>query len=244
MAAEPESVEEKDEQPESPAPEKPLKARSKNPKLTSFAVWCIARFIGITLRYKHNDLPKIKAAVKEHNGAIVVSWHGRSLIGTNLFNKLGFWALISLSRDGEIQDGIFKRFGFQTVRGSTGRGGARATLQLTKKIQNGGVLAFTPDGPRGPTQKVQQGTIFFAQRTGRPIMVMGTSAVPRKLLPTWDSYMIPYPFAKAAFVVGDPIFVAADLDEAGKQAAAEEVEAALNAVQARAEEITGAALRG
>ena len=75
-------------------------------------------------------------------------------------------------------------------------------------------------------------------------MVMGTSAVPRKLLPTWDSYMIPYPFAKAAFVVGDPIFVAADLDEAGKQAAAEEVEAALNAVQARAEEITGAASRG
>lgn len=231
------------EKPEQPIPEKPMKARSKNPALTSFIVWVIGRTLGFTLRYKHNDIAKFKSLTKENNGAIAVLWHGRSFIVANVFNKLGYWALISLSRDGEIQDGIFKRFGFQTIRGSTGRGGARATLQLTKKIQEGEVLVFTPDGPRGPTQKVQQGTIFFAQRTGRPILPIGTSASPRKLISTWDSYMIPAPFARVAFVVGDPIFVPADLDDAGKQAVAEQVEAAINEVQARAEMITGAAKR-
>lgn len=115
----------------------------------------------------------------------------------------------------------------------------RAALQLAKKIQEGGVLAFTPDGPRGPTRRVQQGTIFLAQRSGCPIIPLGISARPRKLLPTWDSYLIPLPFARAAFVVGEPIYVPADLDEAGKEQAAARLEEAIDACESRAEELAG-----
>ena len=226
--------------PEDPKPEKPAKARNKNPALTSLVVYLIAKALHATLRYRQNDRSKLLQIAKEHNGAIAVVWHGRSLVVADVLKGVGCWALISLSRDGEIQNGIFTRFGFQTIRGSTGRGGARATIQLVKKIQDGGVLVFTPDGPRGPTHKVQQGTVFMAQRTGRPIIPIGTSVSPRKILPTWDSYILPYPFAKTAFVVGEPIFVPADLDDAGKQAMAEQIETALNDVQARAEIAVGA----
>lgn len=207
--------------------------------LLAYAVWGLARAIGMTLRVRYVDFERIAEVTERHRGAILVAWHGRTLIPANVFRGRGYWALISLSRDGEIQNRIFRRFGYQTVRGSTGRGGVRAALQLAKKIQEGGVLAFTPDGPRGPTHKVQQGTIFLAQRSGCPIVPLGLSARPRKLIGTWDSYMIPMPFARAAFVVGEPMFVPADLDDAGKERAAVELERALNACEERAEALMG-----
>lgn len=189
------------------------------------------------MRYENAE--RIQEAVDAHGGAIIVTWHGRSLIPANVFRGRGYWALISLSRDGEIQNRIFQRFGFQTIRGSTGRGGVRAALQLAKKIQEGGVLAFTPDGPRGPTHKVQQGTIFLAQRSGCPVIPLGVSARPRRLLGSWDSYLIPLPFARTAFVVGETQFVSPNLDEAGKEQAAEALERAINACEKRAEALMG-----
>jgi lysophospholipid acyltransferase (LPLAT)-like uncharacterized protein len=214
---------------------------SRKPAIIAFLVWAIARLIGMTLRVRYENFGRVREIVDKHQGAILVSWHGRTLIPANIFRGQGFWALISLSRDGEVQNHIFRRFGYQTIRGSTGRGGVRAALQLAKKISEGGVLAFTPDGPRGPTHKVQQGTIFLAQRSGRPIVPLGISARPRKLLPTWDSYMIPMPFGRALFVVGEPMWVPADLDDAGKQRAADELEAAINACEQRAEALLGLA---
>jgi lysophospholipid acyltransferase (LPLAT)-like uncharacterized protein len=212
---------------------------TRKPAVIAFFVWAIARVIGMTLRIRYEHFGRIQEIVDEHHGAILVSWHGRTLIPANVFRHRGYWALISLSRDGEIQNHIFRRFGYQTIRGSSGRGGVRAALQLAKKISEGGVLAFTPDGPRGPTHKVQQGTIFLAQRSGRPIIPLGISARPRKLLPTWDSYMIPAPFARGAFVVGEPIFIASNLDDEGKERAAEQLEQAINACERRAEALLG-----
>jgi lysophospholipid acyltransferase (LPLAT)-like uncharacterized protein len=211
----------------------------RRPAILAFLIWAIARFIGMTLRVRYENFHRVQEILGKHRGAILVTWHGRTLIPANVFRGRGFWALISLSRDGEIQNRIFRRFGYQTIRGSSGRGGVRAALQLAKKIQEGGVLAFTPDGPRGPTHKVQQGTIFLAQRSGCPIIPLGISAAPRKLLSSWDSYMIPAPFSKAAFVVGEPLFVASDLDAEGKERAAEELERAINACEERAEEMVG-----
>jgi lysophospholipid acyltransferase (LPLAT)-like uncharacterized protein len=225
-------------QPESEAAP-PAAKSSIRPAVIAFLIWAVARAIGMTLRIRYERFERVREIVDQHHGAILVSWHGRTLIPANIFRHRGYWALISLSRDGDIQDRIFRRFGYQTIRGSSGRGGVRAALQLAKKISEGGVLAFTPDGPRGPTRKVQQGTIFLAQRSGRPIIPLGISARPRKLLPTWDSYLIPSPFARGAFVVGEPIFIGQDLDEAGKERAAEELAAAIDACEQRAESLLG-----
>ncbi|MER3559544.1 MAG: hypothetical protein C4336_08975, partial [Armatimonadota bacterium] len=59
----------------------------------------------------------------------MVSWHGRTLLPANYMRQRGIWALISLSRDGEVQAEIFQRFGFNILRGSTNRGGVRAALE-------------------------------------------------------------------------------------------------------------------
>ena len=227
---------------EQAVPEAPSKSAYPRLKVKAlgFIVWLIARAIYSTLRLRQDHSEGYLSALASGEGAILVSWHGRTLIPANLYRGRKYWALISLSRDGEIQNEIFRRFGYETIRGSTGRGGVRAVLQLARKIKEGGVLAFTPDGPRGPTRKVQGGTLFLAQRSGRPIIPLGISASPRKLLPTWDSYLIPLPFARAALVSGDPIHVPEDATDEEVAAITLQLEHAIDNLELRAERMVGA----
>src|SRR5436190_22110384 len=134
-------------------------------KLLGFLVWLAASLIFATMRMRYELSDSLRHAVESKEGAILVTWHGRTLMPANAFRGRGWWALISLSRDGEIQNNIFGRFGFQTIRGSTGRGGVRAALQLARKIKEGGMLCFAPAGPRGAAHKVQPGTLVLAQRS-------------------------------------------------------------------------------
>ena len=218
-------------------------------RLYSALVYLIARFIYGTLRMNIENLERIfppggtpgepVASGKATPGMILVAWHGRSLIPANVLRNRDCWALISLSRDGEVQNGVFKRFGFHTVRGSTKRGGVRGALQMARKVKEGGVLAFTPDGPRGPSHKVQPGVILMAEKSGAPIVPIGASASRRWLLGSWDRYMIPQPFARGYFLAGEPIYVPPGLDEAARQAVALQVECALNRIEREAEARAG-----
>ena len=45
----------------------------------------------------------------------------------------------------------------EAVRGSSSRRGAQALLELAKLAQRGFDLTITPDGPRGPRYRVQDG---------------------------------------------------------------------------------------
>lgn len=208
-------------------------------RLLGFLLWAIARFIGLTARITYVNREVMDGALEAGKGAILITWHGRTLIPANVLRNKGCWALISLSRDGELQNCIFRRFGFNTIRGSTGRGGVRAALQLARILRDGGVLAFTPDGPRGPTHKVQGGTILLGEKSGSPIVPVGISARPRVLVRSWDRYMVPLPFARVAWVVGKPFTVPEGASEEERQKIAEQLEQELNACEAQAERMLG-----
>jgi lysophospholipid acyltransferase (LPLAT)-like uncharacterized protein len=146
---------------------------------------------------------------------------------------MGIWAITSLSRDGEMQTQTIERLGYKSIRGSTGRGGIRAALTAAKKLQEGGILAITPDGPKGPPNEVQEGIVFLAQLAGCPIIPIGVGMRPRKLMQAWDSYALPMPFAKCALVFGEPIYVRED--ESGYSSSAEDIKIALDEIQRRAQ---------
>ncbi len=213
-----------------------LKKERKSRRLAAVA-YAAATGIYRSLRLKIvNEVPELPA----NAGCIFVTWHGRSLIPANYFRNRGYWALVSLSRDGEMQANIFRRYGFQIARGSTGRGGVKGALQMARKVKEGGCLAFTPDGPRGPTHKVQLGVILMAEKSGAPIVPLGVSARSRWLFgKSWDSYMVPKPFSKAYWVYGKPIFVPANQDDAGRQRYAGLVEFEINRVEKEAEALAG-----
>lgn len=208
------------------------------PKVLSALVYGLAKSILRTLDINViNPPPCLKG--EAHEGAVLLGWHGRSLIPAHVFTGRGYLALISLSRDGEIQDHIFHKFGFKTLRGSTGRGGLKAALMAARRVREGEVLAFTPDGPRGPIYQVQMGAMIIAQKSGRPIYCAGNAANPARFLPTWDKYMIPMPFGRAEFVFGDAIYVPAEANEQELEKLRKHVQNELNRHQQEAEDRVG-----
>lgn len=207
------------------------------PRVLGFVLWSLARAIGMSLRLRVLNFEQVLERARQGKGAVLVTWHGRSLIPANVFQGRGFWAIISLSRDGEVQNHIFRRFGFRIIRGSTGRGGIRAALEAARRVAEGGILAFTPDGPRGPHRQVQPGALFIAQKAGCPIIPAGVAAYPRKLLPTWDRYMIPLPFARGVFIFGEPIEVPHNLSDEQFERLRQQVEQAINALEEQAEQM-------
>jgi lysophospholipid acyltransferase (LPLAT)-like uncharacterized protein len=209
---------------------------ARKSRLLGGVVYAAARCIYSTLRVECENL---SGATPGSAGAILVTWHGRSFIPANVFRNRGYWALISLSRDGEMQNNIFSRLGYRIVRGSTGRGGVRGALQMARNVKEGGVLTFTPDGPRGPTHKVQPGVVLMAEKSGAPIVPLGVSADRRWMAKSWDSYLVPKPFARAIMIVGEPIFVPPKTMQSGKEAMCARLEAAINRLEKEAERRAG-----
>ena len=179
--------------------------------LISLAAWTLMHIIGHTARFKVIGYERVTELVKSGRGFILAVWHGRTLMPVHYCRGMGIWAITSLSRDGELQTNIVSRFGYRTIRGSTGRGAIKAALAACKRLEEGGILAITPDGPKGPQHEVQPGIIFMAQRAGCPIIPIGVGARPRRLMKAWDEYLLPLPFAKCALVFGEPLTI--DKDE-------------------------------
>ena len=216
-----------------------------NPQLVSCFLYHTVRLLGKTLRLQVVGEDAVSAIQAESGaGVILVTWHGRTLIPITQYQKRGYWSMISTSRDGEYQDHLFRRFGFNTVRGSSSaRGAVQSTLTMVKHLKAGAVLAFTPDGPRGPSGCCQPGAVFLAGKSGCPVIAVGCSAAPRKLIKSWDRYLVPAPFARAAMVYGKPIYVTGDLKSPEEQAEwAAKIEAEINRVEAEAERLAGISL--
>ena len=182
------------------------KWRNVRPHLVNGILYGLIRLIGSTMRIQVVDAPA------SYEKTILCGWHGRTFAFANLFRNKGLWVIISQSRDGEMQARIFGRLGFQIIRGSTGRGGERALVQAIRALRNGGTMAMTPDGPRGPNGVVQDGVMVMAQKSGAALLPGGFSCKPRWVFKSWDKYNVPWPFSKGVILFGDPIFVPADAD--------------------------------
>ena len=213
-----------------------LKARLKR-GLVFRLLWLISTGIAATVRFKVVGWETLTKLVADGKGGLVLPWHGATMLPIYYCRNIGLYSLVSLSNDGDLQDMLLRSRGFKTVRGSSGRGGARALLELTRKLQEGGVMAHTPDGPKGPPKKTQPGTIYLAKRSGCPVVPVGVACKPCKRLRSWDSHMLPYPFARAVICFGDPISIPTDEDDAQ---AAIRIENAINEADRRAWETLGA----
>jgi lysophospholipid acyltransferase (LPLAT)-like uncharacterized protein len=138
-------------------------------------------------------------------GVIYAFWHGRLLIPLFTHRGRGISILVSQHRDGEIISRVTRILGYDPVRGSTTRGGARALRQMIRRARDGRCLAVTPDGPRGPRHVFQSGTVKLAQLTGYPILPVGIGVDRKKELSSWDRFTIPLPFSRCVYVYGNPM---------------------------------------
>ena len=159
-------------------------------------------------------------------------WHGRMLYFLKLYEYLGsrVTILVSHSRDGEFLAQLLERFGFHTTRGSSSQGGARGLLAVVSKVRTGMDACFTPDGPRGPRYRAQPGLVVVAKRTGAAILPMTFGASRKRVLATWDAFLLPLPFSRVVVVYGEPIYVPANASASDLEVKRREVQASLRRI--------------
>jgi len=175
--------------------------------LGPWLVWGAIKLLSRTIKVEeiHSEIPK--SFWERGIPFIGAFWHGRLLMMPIAYRgkKLSF--LVSPHRDGQVVGKALKRLGFNPILGSTYRKGFSAFKKMAKALANGSDIGFVPDGPRGPRYRAQIGVIELAKRTGRPIIPLSFSASKKKILNTWDQFLLPYPFSKGVFIWGDPIEV-------------------------------------
>ena len=94
--------------------------------------------------------------------------------------------------------------------GLDSRRGPQALLEATTWMEKNYSVAITPDGPRGPAYKVQEGIIHLAQLTGRPIIPVSNYTRRKIICRSWDKFQIPLPFARCELRWGRPFRVPRD----------------------------------
>jgi lysophospholipid acyltransferase (LPLAT)-like uncharacterized protein len=125
--------------------------------------------------------------------------------------------LVSRHRDGEWIARVIERMGFVTARGSSTRGGEEGLLSMVEFARRNHLLAITPDGPRGPAERVKPGLVYLASRTGFPIVPVASAASSAWVFRSWDRFRLPRPMARVVVAYGSPLRVPRDLDGGGAE---------------------------
>jgi len=129
---------------------------------------------------------------------------------------------------------LVRSMGAVAIRGSSTHTGARALRDYYQALTQRDVSpAITPDGPRGPVGKAKPGAILLSQMSQRPIIPMAYAAS-RAVHIQWDRFVIPWPFARIAIVIGAPLQVPKGLDAAALERYQAELEQRLNALAVQA----------
>lgn len=171
---------------------------------------------------------------------ILAFWHGRLMMMPYCWRRTDLVKmLISSHRDGKLISATVRHFDIESVVGSTSRGGAQAMRNLIRLLRDGGIVGITPDGPRGPRMRVSEGTIAVARLSGAPIVPATFAASRRRVLGSWDRFVLVLPFSRGTFLWGEPIHVPRDADEAASERYRLALESAMNELTARADAIYG-----
>lgn len=185
-----------------------------------------------TCRVEQKGTDNFERFHREGRPVVFVLWHGRLLPCTYWNRHQELVTLVSQHRDGEYIARIVERWGYTAVRGSSSRRGAGALRELVRHVRGGRSLAITPDGPRGPRQKIKAGALLAAQLSGAPMIPAAGGASRAWWFGSWDRFLVPKPFARVRLVYGEPVWVPRDADEAELERIAGEVEVRLNALTA------------
>ena len=183
-------------------------------KLIGFLFYSITSLISRSIKWEYlveNEKSNIFNSDKKY---IFCCWHNRLFLGPHLLprNRI-INALQSSHSDGMVTSVAFKYLGMNVILGSSKKGGMQAFRKMVKCIQSGESIAITPDEPKGPKEKVKEGIIKLAQITDTSIIPLVWATKKFKLINSWDSFVLPYPFSKGVYSFGKPIKVKKKVNE-------------------------------
>lgn len=154
-------------------------------------------------------LKSIKISTKEFTNehAIYIFWHSKMLVGWYLFKNSKAASLVSKSKDGNVLTRLLEKWHYKVIRGSSSKGGKESLTELTTMLKDGYKVIITPDGPRGPREKIKNGVLKLSYDTGKPIIPVKIIYNKKiTLAKSWDKFEIPYPFSKCEAQFGKKFY--------------------------------------
>jgi lysophospholipid acyltransferase (LPLAT)-like uncharacterized protein len=202
--------------------------------LITWTGYLVVRLLGPTMRvsvsYEDGAPPGL-----ETRPLVYSFWHSCIFPAMYIWRDLKIRVMSSDSFDGEWTGRIIRKFGFVKVHGSSSRGAVRGFLGMRREVEQGWVVAFTIDGPRGPRYVVKPGPVLLARATGVPMASFHIAIEKAWVLNTWDRIMIPRPFSRALMRIARLIPVPPHADEKERERLHAELQSALDRAREFAE---------
>ena len=182
----------------------------------SCVIYLYSKLAGLTCRWKCVGVNETKEKIKDTN-AIFVGWHSRATMMPffqDKFLKRNMAALVSPHQDGQLIANLLKFYDITPINGSSNENQRQSALGLMRAILNGYDVFISPDGPRGPRMRMKKTPIYYAQKTGKPIVCVCYSNNPGLIISNaWDKTMVTLPFAKGVLSLTEPLYVPGNLIE-------------------------------
>ena len=208
-------------------------------RLADLTFYVFIRAIGVVTRFEVRGGENLAAIESAGKIPIYSFWHDRIFLSTYFWRNRGIVVMTSKSFDGEYIARFIQRFGSGAIRGSSSRGGSRALVEMVKSMRTGHSMAFTADGPRGPRYQAKLGPVILAKKSGNPIMPFVVEAKKCWTVKSWDKLQIPRPFTTALVIIGEPIYVDGDADDAEIDLKLREFQRSLDDLNERGREWSG-----
>jgi len=200
-----------------------------------------ACLVGKTTRWQTKGIENLYKVWDKEKSFIFIGWHGRAMMLPYFWNrKRPMNALVSLHHDGRIIAGLLEKFGMGTIGGSSTENGKNAALELMRRLQKGEAIAIIPDGPKGPNMTLSRSALYYAQKTGKPIMGATYSIAGSKIIQkSWDKMMLPKPFSRGCYSATEAFYIPADANEQQLEEYRQKIENALNLLTWEADKAMG-----
>ena len=166
----------------------------------------LMRLLYRTLRVDIINEASVRERWDRGENFFLIFWHEHILMMVTAYSGPGVKLLISRSKDGELLAKTMKRFGHDSVRGSSSRGGRAAFRELLGVTKQKADIAMTPDGPRGPRRELKDGILQLAKASGRGVVPVAFVCSRGHRFNSWDHFVCPYPFARAVYAYGEPVY--------------------------------------
>ncbi|MDC0057315.1 lysophospholipid acyltransferase family protein [Alphaproteobacteria bacterium] len=175
------------------------------------ALYIYINKITSSIKYANQSIPE---HYWKHNEPFILAfWHSQlMMIAFSWKAKTKINILASGHSDGRFGAIIGKYFNLNNIPTSK-KNNNIALRPIFKLLKNKKYVGITPDGPRGPKEKVSEGIIKIAKVSKTPIIALGYASSKNFKLKSWDSFLISLPFSKCSFVWSEPLEVPADLKD-------------------------------
>ena len=182
-------------------------------QLLAFIAFIYIVFVKITSNIKYENIDSPKKYWQNKKPFILAFWHGQLMTFSytwKINKKLNI--LASSHSDGRFGASIARYFKLNNIPISSD-GNNLSLRPIFKILNSNNYIAITPDGPRGPKEKVSEGIIKIAKISKVPIIPVGFGSSKNFCLKSWDSFLITLPFSKCRIVWGDSITIPENLKD-------------------------------